>query len=82
MKDNNIALLTTKTCTKCPMVKSMIESKGLDIKYIDVEQDPDIAIEAGAMSVPTIVVYENTEEPFNILEKHVGQQESISFINK
>lgn len=82
MKDNNIALLTTKTCSKCPMVKSMIESKGLDIKYIDVEQEPGIAIEAGVMSVPTIVVYENTEEPFNILEKHVGQQGSISFINK
>lgn len=82
MKDNNIALLTTKTCSKCPMVKSMIESKGLDIEYIDIEETPDIAIESEVMSVPTIVVYENTEEPFNILEKHVGQGACMELVSQ
>lgn len=73
----NTVLLTTKTCTKCPMVKSMIESKGLDIKYIDVEQDPDIAIEAGVMAVPSIVVIEDEK-----YETHVGQGACMEFISK
>ena len=75
--EKNIALLTTKTCTKCPMVKSMIESKGLDIKYIDVEQEPDIAIEAGVMAVPSIVVIEDEK-----YETHVGQAKVMEFISK
>ena len=62
-------LLTTQSCTKCPMVKSMIEAKGLDITYVDIEESPDLAIETGVMSVPTIVVDDNGE-----LTPHVGQQ--------
>ena len=73
----NTVLLTTKTCTKCPMVKSVIEEKGLDIKYIDVEEDAEIASETGIMAVPSIVVIKDGE-----YETHVGQGACMEFISK
>lgn len=75
--ENKTTLLTTKTCVKCPMVKSMIEEKDLDIKYIDVEEDPEIASETGIMAVPSIVVVEDGE-----YETHVGQGACMEFISK
>ena len=74
--ENKTYLLTTQTCSYCPMVKQIIEAKGLDIEYIDIEESPDLAIETGVMSVPTIVVDNNGE-----LTPHVGQQACLQFIN-
>lgn len=74
--ENKTYLLTTQTCSYCPMVKQMIEAKGLDVTYIDIEETPDLAIETGVMSVPTIVVDDNGE-----LTLHVGQQACLQFIN-
>lgn len=70
-------LLTTQSCTKCPMVKGMIEEKNLDIEYIDVEEDPEIASAAMVMSVPSIVVIKDGE-----FETHVGQQASVKFVGE
>ena len=73
----NTVLLTTKTCTKCPLVKNMIEERDLDIEYIDVEEDAEIASEAGIMAIPSIVVVEDGE-----YETHVGQGACMEFISK
>ena len=73
----NTVLLTTKTCTKCPLVKNMIEERDLDIEYIDVEEDAEIASEAGIMAVPSIVVVEDGE-----YKTHVGQGACMEFISK
>ena len=73
----NTVLLTTRTCTKCPMVKNMIEDKGLDIEIIDVEEDAEIASAAMVMSVPSIVVIKDGE-----FETHVGQGACMEFISK
>lgn len=70
-------LLTTQSCTKCPMVKSMIEAKELDITYVDIEESPDLAIQTGVMSVPTIIVDNDGE-----FETHVGQQASVKFVGE
>ena len=70
-------LLTTQSCSYCPMVKSMIEAKGMDIEYIDIEEDPTLAIETGVMSVPTIIIDNDGE-----LTPHVGQQACLQFINE
>ena len=75
--ENKVYLLTTRSCTKCPMVKNMIEEKGLDIEYVDVEEDAEIASEAGVMAVPSIVVIEDGE-----YETHVGQGACMEFISK
>ena len=75
--EKKMYLLTTQTCSYCPMVKQMIEAKGLDITYVDIEETPDLAIETGVMSVPTIVVDDNGE-----LTPHVGQQACLKFINE
>lgn len=75
--ENKTVLLTTSTCTFCPMVKGMIEEKNLDIEYIDVEEDPEIASAAMVMSVPSIVVSKDGE-----FETHVGQQASVKFVGE
>ena len=75
--DKKTYLLTTQSCSYCPMVKQMIEAKGMDIEYVDIEEDPTLAIETGVMSVPTIVVDDNGE-----LTPHVGQQACVQFINQ
>lgn len=70
-------LLTTSTCTFCPMVKGMIEDKGLDIEIIDVEEDAEIASAAMVMSVPSIVVIKDEK-----YETYVGQGACMEFISK
>ena len=70
-------LLTTQSCTKCPMVKQMIEAKGLDIEYVDVEEDPTLATETMTMSVPSIIVVK--EDGY---ETYVGQQASVKFVGE
>lgn len=75
--EKKIYLLTTKTCTYCPMVKSMIEDKGLDIEYVDVEENPEVAMEVMVMSVPTIIDNRNDD-----LLTHVGQQASMKFVGE
>ena len=75
--ENKTYLLTTQTCSYCPMVKQMIEAKGLDIEYVDVEEDPEIASAAMVMSVPSIVVIEDGK-----FETHVGQQASVKFVGE
>lgn len=69
-------LLTTQSCSYCPMVKQMIEAKGLDITYVDIEESPDLAIETGVMSVPSIIIDDDGD-----LIALVGQQDCIKFIN-
>ena len=70
-------LLTTQSCSYCPMVKQMIEAKGLDIEYVDVEEDPTLATETMTMSVPSIIVVK--EDGY---DTHVGQQASVKFVNE
>lgn len=74
--EKKMYLLTTQTCSYCPMVKSMIEAKGMDIEYVDIEEDPTLAIETGVMSVPTIIIDDDGD-----LIALVGQQDCVKFIN-
>ena len=75
--ENKTVLLTTSTCTFCPMVKGAIEAENLDIEYVDVEENPEIATAAMVMSVPTIVVIKDEE-----FETHVGHAACMEFINE
>lgn len=75
--ENKTVLLTTQSCTKCPMVKTMIESKGLDIDYVDIEETPDLAIENSVMSVPTIITYEDGKAV-----THVGQGACMELVSQ
>lgn len=53
--ENKIYFLSTPSCTKCPMVKGALQEKNVDVEYINIEEEPDIAIELGVMSVPTVI---------------------------
>lgn len=75
--ENKTVLLTTQSCTKCPTVKNMIESKGLDIDYVDIEETPDLAIENSVMSVPTIITYEDGKAV-----THVGQGACMELVSQ
>lgn len=53
--ENKIYMLSTQSCTRCPIVKSQLADKNVDVEYVDVEETPDIAVEHGIMSVPAII---------------------------
>lgn len=75
--ENKTVLLTTQSCTKCPMVKTMIESKGLDIEYVDAEKNPEIPSKYGIMSLPTIITYEDGKAV-----THVGQGACMELVSQ
>ncbi len=74
--ENKIYMLSTKTCTRCPIVKSQLADKNVEVEYVDVEETPEIASGHGIMSVPAII--DNRLD-----EKHVykGQTECLQFVN-
>ena len=75
--ENKIYMLSTPSCTKCPIVKEQLAEKDVEVEYINVEEDPEIASETGIMAVPSIVVVEDGE-----YETHVGQGACMEFISK
>lgn len=73
--ENKIYMLSTPSCTKCPIVKSQLAEKDVEVEYINVEEDPDIAIEHGLMSVPSIIDNRNGADiVFN------GQMSCMAFV--
>lgn len=75
--ENKIYMLSTPSCTKCTIVKSQLAEKDIEVEYVNVEEDPDIAIEHGLMSVPAIIDNRNGEDKvFN------GQGACMEFISK
>lgn len=75
--ENKIYLLSTPSCSKCPMVKSMIEERDLDIEYVNVEEDPSIPADLGVLSIPTLVDNRQGESVV-----YTGQSKVMEFISK
>ena len=75
--ENKIYMLSTQSCTKCPIVKNQLADKNVDVEYVDVEEDPTLAVQHGLMQVPSII--DNRLED----SKHVytGQTECLQFVN-
>lgn len=75
--ENKLYMLSTKSCTRCPVVKAQLAEKDVDVEYIDVEEDPTLAAQHGLMQVPSII--DNRLED----SKHVytGQTECLQFVN-
>ena len=48
-----------KDCTPCLMVDMFLEDKGIKPEVIDVEEQPDNAVEYGIMSVPVCVLVDD-----------------------
>lgn len=55
--ENKIYLLSGTNCMQCATLKPIFYSEvdESQIKEVNVDKEPDIAIELGVMSVPTIV---------------------------
>lgn len=75
--ENKLYMLSTQSCTRCPIVKEQLAEKDVDVEYIDVEEDPTLASQHGILQVPTII--DNRLED----SKHVytGQTECLQFVN-
>lgn len=75
--ENKLYMLSTQSCTRCPIVKAQLSEKDVDVEYIDVEEDPTLAAQHGILQVPTII--DNRLED----SKHVytGQTECLQFVN-
>ncbi len=73
--ENKIYMLSTPSCTKCPIVKSQLAEKDVEVEYVNVEETPDIAIEHGLMSVPAIIDNRNGEDTV-----YNGQMSCMAFV--
>ena len=73
--ENKIYMLSTPSCTKCPIVKSQLAEKDVEVEYVNVEEDPDIAIDHGLVSVPSIIDNRNGEDTV-----YNGQMSCMAFV--
>lgn len=75
--ENGLYVLSAQWCTKCPMVKNMLEGNGIEYTNIDIDESPEIAGSLEVMSIPTIVEMVDGEPSI-----HTGQQACLQFINQ
>lgn len=75
--ENKLYVLSADWCTKCPMVKNMLDGQGIEYINVDVDNEPEIAASVGAMSIPTIVDNTNGE-----MKVYTGQQACIQFVGE
>ena len=75
--ENGLYVLSAQWCTKCPVVKNMLEGNGIEYKNIDIDESPEIAGELGVMSIPTIATVVDGE-----VSIYTGQQACLQFINE
>lgn len=60
-------------CSPCRMIAPIVEAisdeldGSLDVFKVDVDESPEIAVEYGVMSIPTIMIFENGEEKERIV---------------
>lgn len=74
--ENKIYMLSTQSCTKCPMVKQMLSTKDVEVEYVNIEENPEIAISHQVMSVPTII--DNREGKDTV---YVGQGKCMELVS-
>ena len=59
----SVLYFSTQTCTPCKMFKPLVQSTalelGINVNYIDAQQNPSMAQAHSVTSVPTIVVMDN-----------------------
>ena len=75
--ENGLYVLSAQWCTKCPMVKNMLEGNGIEYTNIDIDESPEIAGALEVMSIPTIVKVANGKPSI-----YTGQQACLQFINE
>ena len=63
IKMRKIIRFTAEWCQPCKMLSKQLETMDLNlpIDVIDIDKDPEIAIEYGIRSVPTLVLMEDNE---------------------
>lgn len=75
--EKGLYVMSADWCTKCPVVKNMLEGNGIEYTNIDIDESPEIAGSLGVMSIPTIV--DNTNGDMKV---YTGQQACLQFINQ
>lgn len=85
IKDNNYVVLdlSTKWCSPCKQLAPIIEKMAnqftdVIISKVDIEDNPDIAINYHIKSVPTIMFFKNGEH----VNSHVGMIQETNLISK
>lgn len=51
-----IELYSASWCSNCPAAKAVLEAAGVDYQVIDIDVNPEKAMEAGIRGIPTIIV--------------------------
>lgn len=74
--ENTIYFLSSMSCTKCPIVQANLEEKNIEFTKQIIDSEPELAIEKGIMSVPTII--DNREGHETV---YTGQEKCLAFVN-
>lgn len=67
-------------CAPCKMVESLLEDSGADYEKVNIEDNPDVAMQYGVMGVPVVILLDEDEE----VERVVGfdPPKIMNLINK
>ncbi len=66
-------------CGPCKMIKPQLQSAGLPIRYIDVDENPAMAEHYAIRNVPTIVLVDNNAI---ILDKKIGSAITVPVVRE
>jgi len=64
--EDGIFLFGTKTCPNCKMAKNLLEKAKVDYKFIDAEENPEMALKYSVKQAPTLVIV-NGKDVLNIV---------------
>ena len=62
---SKIKLFGSQRCGPCKMVKPLLEKIG-DVEYIDVDENPEAAQEAGVRSIPFYINTDNGKSGYGV----------------
>ena len=65
-------------CGPCKTIKPQLQAAGLPIRYVDVDQSPDMAKHYGIRNVPTVVLVSNDE----IIDRKTGSMITVNSVKQ
>ena len=68
-------------CVPCKMMAPVMEEiakiGGIDVYRVDVDEDPELAVEFAVMSIPTIISFKDAK----LYKKAIGAQGMVNILN-
>lgn len=66
-------------CGPCKMIKPQLQTSGLPIRYIDIDENPKMAEHYTIKNVPTIILVDNNA---TVLDKRIGNAITVPVVRE